>query len=60
MTQIIASDGADLTNLAQTLSYDGSGNVSYIEVVLGEVTYRQTITRNGTGQITNVSRWVKQ
>ena len=60
MSIIIAADGADLTNLAQTLSYNAAGNVQHIEVTLGTVVYRQTFTRNGQEKITNVSRWIKQ
>jgi len=60
MSIIIAADGTDLTNLAQTLSYNAAGNVQHIEVTLGTVVYRQTFTRNAQEKITNVSRWIKQ
>jgi hypothetical protein len=58
---IVASDGVslDLENLEQVLNYTGN-DVNYIQVVQNEITYRQTITRDGSGKITNVSRWVKQ
>ena len=60
MAKVIASDGADVTNLAQTLVYDANGNVDYYEVTLGAVAYRQTLTRNAQGKVTNISRWIKQ
>ena len=58
--KVIASDGADVTNLAQTWVYDANGNVEYYEVTLGAVAYRQTLTRNAQGKVTNISRWIKQ
>lgn len=58
----IATDGTllDIDSLPQRLHYDGSSNVDYVEVSLGAVTYRQTFTRDGSGNITDVSQWVKQ
>lgn len=56
-----ASDGVTLPvdSLAQTLAYDGSGNLSTITVSYGGNTYIQTLTYTGSN-LTGISQWVKQ
>jgi YD repeat-containing protein len=48
-------------NEPQTYNRDGMGRVSSVDLTLssGDV-YRQTITRDGSGNITARSRWVLQ
>lgn len=65
----LASDNAIIfpDDLAQAMGYDGAGNLTTITVVVpptpgtsyGGGTYVQTLTYT-SGQLTNVSRWVKQ
>lgn len=56
-----ANDGTllYLDELAQTIEYNGSGQIDYVQVVAGDSTYRQTMTYTG-GKLTGVSEWVKQ
>jgi hypothetical protein len=58
---VIASDGAalNLASLAQSIARNADGSVSYVEVVSGGSTYRQTLTYT-SGAVTGVSAWVKQ
>ena len=58
---VIASDGAalNLASLAQSIVRNADGSVSYVEVVSGGSTYRQTLTYT-SGAVTGVSAWVKQ
>ncbi len=58
---VIASDGAalNLPSLAQSIVRNADGAVSYVEVVSGGSTYRQTLTCT-SGAVTGVSAWVKQ
>lgn len=58
---ILSSNGnfVDPEDLAQTLSYNGSGQLSHIEVTAGTWVYRQTYTYTA-GKLSNVSAWVKQ
>lgn len=48
-----------LDELAQTIAYNGDGNVDYVQTTLGDNTYRQTMTYT-SGKLTGVSEWVKQ
>jgi hypothetical protein len=50
----------DLESLAQSFSYNEDGTLHYIEVEYRDNTYRQTYTYNGNGQVTSISRWVRQ
>jgi hypothetical protein len=57
-------NGVDPESLAQEFVYDGSGNVSQINVKVpdgegGVDSYRQTFTYTG-GKLTKISEWVKQ
>jgi hypothetical protein len=66
---VVASDNAIIfpDDLAQTLGYDGSGNVTTITIVVPATpgttyaggTYVQTLTYT-SGNLTGVSKWVKQ
>ena len=66
---VIASDSAVIfpDNLAQTLGYDGSGNLTTITVVAPAIPgttyvggeYVQTLSYT-SGKLTGVSRWIKQ
>lgn len=58
---VTATDGTllDIDSLPQILGRNGDGTVSYIDVALGDVTYRQTLTY-AAGAVTAVSQWVKQ
>lgn len=55
----VATNGVALpvNSLSQTLGYDGSGNVTSMQVTYEGVTYTQTLTYTG-GKLTNISRWV--
>ena len=56
---IIASDGVvlDMKNLSKSWHYDESGKVDYYEVQLNLISYRQTLTRDNSGNVIKVSRW---
>lgn len=61
MENVIAIDGSvlDLGSAAMTFSYNVDGTISYCEVSDFGNTYRQTFGYTN-GQLTTVSRWVKQ
>lgn len=56
-----ANDGTllYLDELEQTIAYNGSGQIDYVQVAAGDSTYRQTMTYT-SGKLTGVSAWVKQ
>lgn len=58
---ILSSNGnfVDPDALAQSLSYNGAGQLSHIEVTAGTWVYRQTYTYTA-GKLSNISAWVKQ
>lgn len=58
---ILSSNGnfVNPDDLAQTLSYNGSGQLSHIEVTAGTWVYRQTYTY-ADGKLSVISQWVKQ
>ena len=41
------------------LSYDGSGNLQYIDETIGSTTYRTTLTYDGSNNLTGVSSAVE-
>ena len=43
----------------QSFAYNGDGTINYIDSVVDGQVYRQTFTW-AAGQLTNVSKWVKQ
>lgn len=45
---------------ARTLVYNTDGTLNYVEITLNSNTYRQTYTYNASGQMTGVSKWIKQ
>ncbi len=65
---ISASDGTQLplASLPTAIGLDGSGNVITMTVIYPSVqtnantVFVQTFTRNGSGDVTNISRWVAQ
>ena len=61
VSAVIASDGAmvPVESLAQTLAYDGSGNLSTVTVAWQGNTYVQTLTYTSS-KLTGVTVWVKQ
>ena len=44
-------------NPSLSLTYDAYGNLITIDKVIGNATYRRTITYNSQNQITGVSQW---
>lgn len=48
-----------VSSLNQTLTRDGSGNVTQISVVFNNQQYVQNFTRDGGGNVTQISRWLK-
>jgi hypothetical protein len=58
VTTVVAENGVGLPldNLAQSFTYDGSGNLSTVTVVYNGVTYRQTFTYTA-GRLTQASSW---
>lgn len=58
---VTATNGVALkiNSLAQTFTYDGSGNLQTANVVHNGVTYTQTFTYNA-GKLIGVSAWVAQ
>ena len=46
-------------NPDHTLGYDGNGNLSTIDMLIGAITYRKTLTYTA-GNLTGVSVWVEQ
>lgn len=61
MENVIADNGdiLDLESAAMAFSYNADGTVNYCEVSDFGNTYRQTFSY-ANGQVSNVSRWVKQ
>jgi hypothetical protein len=59
---IQASNGSqfDIDSASQTYTYNGDGTLNYIEVTYRSYVYRQSYTYNASGQVTTISRWVKQ
>lgn len=57
-------NGVDPESLAQEFGYDGSGNISHIDVKVpdgegGVEPYRQTFTYTN-GKLIKISEWVRQ
>jgi len=50
----------DLDNLEQVFAYNGSNQLITITVVYAGITFVQTFTRDGSGNVTDVSRFVPQ
>jgi len=46
-------------NAEITLSYDGAGNMVQMDRTIGVITYRRVYTYDGSGNLTNISSWVK-
>lgn len=61
MENVIATDGnvLELDGSAMTFSYNADGTLNYCETSQSGNTYRQTFSYTN-GQVTSVSRWVKQ
>ena len=60
LTVVADSRGDAITpdSMAQTLGYDGSGNLTTVTVTDGTSTWVQTLTYTGSN-LTGVSTWVK-
>lgn len=61
MENVIANDGnvLELDSSAMTFSYNADGTLNYCETLQSGNTYRQTFSYTN-GQVSSVSRWVKQ
>ncbi len=59
MTQPETLPPRPLDNPDHTLGYDGNGNLSTIDMDMGAITYRKTLTYTA-GNLTGVSVWVEQ
>ncbi len=68
MTQTVISQAANghpavelpLEALEMAFTLNGSEQVTAITVVFNGVTYIQTFTLDGSGNVTNISQWVPQ
>ena len=55
-TDLLPTSG---NNGSLTFSYDGSGNLQYIDETIGSTTYRTTLTYDGSNNLTGVSSAVE-
>lgn len=52
-------DAATKNNGVYTLSYNGDGQLQYLDITIGATTWRKTLSYT-SGRLTGISGWVKQ
>jgi len=56
--EVVPTDSS-LNNPSAVLGYDAQGNLETITQTIGVDQYRKTLIYDGTGNLTDISKWIK-